>query len=72
MSWLLPMRGWQLTPNILAGKMVVPAPEWAFAPGHAAAEPIFDEDGGKPSIACAGAHVRSAGVQAAQYFHAIN
>jgi hypothetical protein len=31
MSWLLPMRGWQLTPNILAGKMVVRAPEWAFS-----------------------------------------
>lgn len=34
----------------LAGKIGVPAPEWAFAPWRIAAEPIFDEGGTTPAL----------------------
>jgi len=34
----------------LAGKIGVPAPEWAFVPWRTAAEPIFDEGGTTPAL----------------------
>lgn len=34
----------------LAGRIGVPAPEWAFAPWRTAAEPIFDEGGASPAL----------------------
>ena len=34
----------------LAGKIGVPAPEWAFAPWRTSAEPIFGEGGDSPAL----------------------
>jgi len=34
----------------LAGKVGIPAPEWAFAPWRTAAEPVFDEGGDSPAL----------------------